>query len=235
MPGQHGVLPLADHRCRRERLLGDRGERLVHGGRDLGEAPAVDDAQDDLLAGCLLEELGDVARRERGRDRVGAGLQGVLALGLVEDERERERGADDALLLETLRDLTGRLAARDHEGPAVGARVLCQVDLRADAVRDEGCGRCPGAAACRARRRTRRRPPPPRASPRTTRRPRSAATNRRNANGPSDERCRRGGTARDGPRVAGIRRAAATGSPRAGRSRRRRRGPRRRDAPPRPW
>src|SRR5437773_1293708 len=134
---EHRVLPLPDDRCFQKLLDGDRGEGLVHGGGGLAQAPAFDDPQDRLLARGLLEDARELARRERRRDRVRAGLKRRLTAGVVEDEREGESGTDEALILEVLGDLAGGLSARDDEAARFGVRILRRIRLHADAVGDE--------------------------------------------------------------------------------------------------
>src|SRR5207245_5176666 len=79
----------------------------------------------------------ELARGERWRDRVGTGLERRLAAGVVEDEREREGRADEALFLEVLGDLPGGLSASDHEAARFGVRILRGVGLRADSIGHE--------------------------------------------------------------------------------------------------
>ena len=134
---EDAVLPVADDRGGGERTLSDLRERLLDRGGDLGEAPAFDDAQHDLIPGRLLEKPCEIAWREAGRDLIRARLEHVLLPVLVEHEHKGERRPHDALGLEALRDLAGGLAARDHEGPRLAPHVLGEVDVTGDARRDE--------------------------------------------------------------------------------------------------
>ena len=70
-----------------------------------------DDPQDGLLAGGFLEDARELARSERRGDRVGAGLERRLAARVVQQVREREGGADESGVLQTLPDRARRLAS----------------------------------------------------------------------------------------------------------------------------
>src|SRR6059036_2208267 len=93
--------------------------------------------KDGLLTGSLLEDTRELARRERRRDRIRARLQRVLTARVVQDVRKRERVADETLALEATRDRARGLAAGDDEAPRFGARVLCEIGFRPDAIRDQ--------------------------------------------------------------------------------------------------